>query len=290
MTVFNVQYDRVRISRVLTLLVLDGILINAVALTALYTRFEFSIPALAESGFVEVYLRLAPFYTAAALVIFSLLRLYRSLWEYASIGELRNLMLAGILASGALMGICAVSGQYLPRSMPVINAVYLFLVIGGVRYAYRLARRIAKHPVEQRRRTMLIGAGAGGALVLRELRRSQLSQNNVVCIIDDDPLKQGSYLLGVKVVGGRDCIEAAAARYRVSDIILALPSAAPGQRRAIVEICQRTKCRIQTLPGLYQLASGQVRVEQLRNVDVEDLLGRDKVQVDLSGICSYVTG
>ena len=97
MTVFNVQYDRVRISRILTLLVLDSILINAVALAALYTRFEFSIPALAESGFVEVYLRLAPFYTAAALVIFSLLRLYRSLWEYASIGELRNLMLAGII-------------------------------------------------------------------------------------------------------------------------------------------------------------------------------------------------
>ena len=290
MTVFNIQYDRVRLSRVLTLLLLDCILINAVALAALYTRFEFSIPALAESGFAETYLRLAPFYTAAALIIFSLLRLYRSLWEYASIGELRNLMLAGILASGALMGICAVSGQYLPRSMPVINAVYLFLVIGGVRYAYRLARRIAKHPVEQRRRTMLIGAGAGGALVLRELRRSQFSRNNVVCIIDDDPLKQGSYLLGVKVVGGRDCIEAAVARYRVSDIILALPSATPGQRRAIVEICQRTKCRIQTLPGLYQLASGQVRVEQIRNVDVEDLLGRDKVQVDSTGICSYFTG
>lgn len=287
MTVFGKQYDRVKMSRVLSLMLLDAALVNVVALAALFTRFEFSISALVGSGFIEVYFKIAPYYTVAVLVIFSLARLYRSLWKYASIGELRNLLLAVILASCAGTAICKAADAYLPRSMPVINTIYLFLAIGGVRYAYRIVRRIVNHPTGKRRKTLLIGAGASGATALRELQRSELSQNEVVCAIDDDPQKHGSFLLGVKVVGGRDMIEEVVNQYCITDIILALPSASAKDRREIVEICQRTKCRIQTLPGLYQLASGQVRVQQIRNVAVEDLLGRDKVQVDLSEIGSY---
>ena len=166
----------------------------------------------------------------------------------------------------------------------------LFFGIAAVRYTYRGLRWLIRRPGKERRLTMLIGGGSGGAMVLRELQRSELSLNRVVCIIDDDPKKQGSYLLGVKIVGGRDSIQFFAEKYHVTDIILAMPSASFSDRRRILEICQRTKCRLQMLPGLYQLASGQVSVQQIRNVAVEDLLGRDKVQVDLSEIGGYIAG
>lgn len=126
--------------------------------------------------------------------------------------------------------------------------------------------------------------------MLRELQRSTHSRNKVVCIIDDDPGKHGTFLLGVRIVGGREEIVRCAAEYGIEDIILALPSAPAREKRAIVELCQQTRCRIRTMPGLYQLASGQVRVDRLRNVAVEDLLGRDRVQVDLSQIGRAIAG
>lgn len=283
-------YDKVRRSRVMTLLVLDILLVNGAALGSLLTRFEFDISAVAESGFAEQYLRIAPYYTVAALVIFGLLRLYRSLWEYASIEELKNIIFAAALADAAGFVLCRVMGVYLPRSTPVINGLYLMIGLIAVRYTYRVLRRFRSRPRNERHPTMLIGGGAGGALVLRELQRSAHSRNKVVCIIDDDPNKQGTYLLGVRIVGGREDIVRCAEEYDIEDIILALPSAPARERRAIVELCQQTRCRIRTIPGLYQLASGQVRVSQLRDVAVEDLLGRDRVQVDLGQIGAVIAG
>ena len=274
----------------MTLLVLDTLLVNAAALGALFTRFEFDLSMTAESGFVEQYFRIAPYYTIAALAIFGLLRLYRSLWEYASIEELKNIIFAAVLADVAGFVLCRAMGVYLPRSTPVINGLYLMLGLTAVRYTYRILRRFRSRPRAERHPTMLIGGGAGGALVLRELQRSAHSRNKVVCIIDDDPNKQGTYLLGVRIVGGREDIVRYAAEYDIEDIILALPSAPARERRAIVALCQQTHCRIRTIPGLYQLASGQVRVSQLRDVAVEDLLGRDRVQVDLDQIGSVIAG
>ena len=286
----KIRYDAVRWSRILTLLFLDILVVNGAVLASLLTRFEFSISTLAESGFVQQYFRIAPFYTAAVLIIFALFRLYRSLWEYASVEELTLILFAVALADAALFLIQLPCGVRLPRSLPVLNLFYLLLGTGAVRYAYRLLRRRHNRPQEQRQRTMLIGAGAAGAMTLKELEHSPQSANKVVCIIDDDPRKKGSYLLGVPVVGGRDEIVASAQRYHVSDIILAIPTASPANRREIVTLCQKTPCRIRTLPGLYQLANGQVSTKQIRDVAVEDLLGRDKVQVDTDQIGGFITG
>lgn len=290
MSVHGKKVDWVRLSRILALIILDTVLINAAALGALLFRFEFSFEALSESGFVDAYFKVAPYYTIVSILIFALLRLYRSLWEFASIDEIRNLAIAAVFAAAAGFLLCQVIQVYLPRSMPVLNAMLLFLGMASIRYAYRVSKRLVHRPSETRRLTMLVGGGSGGAMVLRELQRSEHSLNKVVCVIDDDPTKQGSFLLGVKIVGGRESIEYYAEKYHVTDIILAMPSASFKDRRQILEICQRTKCRLQTLPGLYQLASGQVSVQQIRNVAVEDLLGRDKVQVDLSEIGGYIVG
>lgn len=290
MTVYRRKIDWIRLSRVLALVILDVFLINTSALAALLTRFEFSISSLIDSNFVNIYFQIAPYYTLLSILIFAFFRLYRSLWEFASIDEVPNLAAAAAFATIACHLICKIMNVYLPRSLPILNIVYLFLGLAMVRYTYRIARRLLRHPLEKRRQTMLIGGGYGGAMALRELQRSEHSQNQVVCIIDDDPKKQGSYLLGIKIVGGRDSILYYAEKFHVTDIILAMPSASFKDRRQILEICQKTKCRLQMLPGLYQLASGQVSVQQIRNVAVEDLLGRDKVQVDLSEIGSYIAG
>ena len=290
MAIFRKQIDKVLGIRVLALAFVDALIINAAALGALLTRFEFHISELAESGFVEAYLRLAPYYTAAAIIVFALLRLYRSLWEFASIDEMLNIAIASVLANFAGVILSLLLDIYLPRTTPVLNAVYLFLGVAFIRVLYRVLRSRRSRPIHVRRPTMLIGGGASGAMVLRELQHSEHSQNRVVCIIDDDLQKQGSFLMGVKIVGGRECIERCVGKYGIKDIILAIPTASAKNRREIVAICQKTKCRIQTMPGLYQLASGQVRVQELRNVAVEDLLGRDKVQVDLSEIGGYFAG
>ena len=174
--------------------------------------------------------------------------------------------------------------------MPILNLLFLFLALTLIRCFYRIARRLFRKHDAPLRRTMLIGAGAAGAMVLRELKRSQSSQNDVVCIIDDDPEKKNTLLGGVPVVGDRSCILDAAADYHVTDIIFAIPTASRSDTRRIIEICQKTGCKMQILPGIYQLASGQIRVKQIRDVQVEDLLGRDKIQPDLSEIGAHIGG
>lgn len=284
------KWDYVRSKRVLTLLLLDLLAINFSALAALLLRFEFSISALEESQFALSYLEIAPVYSVVSIIIFALFHLYQSLWRYASIDELRYILFSALAATAAEYIISRLMGVYLPRSLPILNLMFLFLALTLIRYFYRIARRLFRKHDAPMRRTMLIGAGAAGALVLRELKRSQSSQNNVVCIIDDDPEKKNTLLAGVRVVGDRSCILDAAADFHVTDIIYAIPTASRSDTRQIIGICQKTGCKMQILPGIYQLASGQIRVKQIRDLQVEDLLGRDKIQPDLSAIGAHIGG
>ena len=290
MAIQSVKRDYTLHRRVVLLILLDLLAVNFSALAALLLRFEFSINDLAESGFAQIYLKTAPLYSVLSILLFALLHLYRSLWAYASIDELRYILFASIGSALLEQLICYVTGCYLPRSMPILDLLLLFLSLTLIRYSYRILRRFIRRQSTPMRPTMLIGAGAAGSMVVRELKRSQQSQNNIVCIIDDDPGKKNSLLCGIPIVGGRDCILEAASRYRVTDIIFAIPTATRRDTRQIVDICQKTGCKLQILPGLYQLASGQVRVKQIRDIRVEDLLGRDKVQPNLAEIGSFITG
>ena len=290
MAIQSVKRDYTLHRRVVLLILLDLLAVNFSALAALLLRFEFSINDLAESGFAQIYLKTAPLYSVLSILLFALLHLYRSLWAYASIDELRYILFASIGSALLEQLICYVTGCYLPRSMPILDLLLLFLSLTLIRYSYRILRRFIRRQSTPMRPTMLIGAGAAGSMVVRELKRSQQSQNNIVCIIDDDPGKKNSLLCGIPIVGGRDCILEAASRYHVTDIIFAIPTATRRDTRQIVDICQKTGCKLQILPGLYQLASGQVRVKQIRDIRVEDLLGRDKVQPNLAEIGSFITG
>ena len=284
------KYDKTRLMRVLSLVVFDAVLINLVPLVSLLIRFEFSISSLAESGFVENYFSIVLAHTVVTLVIFAALRLYRSMWAYAGVEELRNVCVAVLLSSMTLWGLSKLVDSYLPRSLPVINCLLLTSAMAGSRLMYRALRQMRNRFNDSRRITMLIGAGDGGALVLRDLESSERSGNKVVCIIDDDPKKHGTYMMGVRVVGGRDKIVESVRQFGITDIILAIPSAKPCQRRALISICQKTGCRIRILPGIYQMASGQVTVQPIRDVQVEDLLGREKIVVDQTEIGTALEG
>lgn len=137
---------------------------------------------------------------------------------------------------------------------------------------------------------MLIGAGNAGRVLLKEMTASQYVHGKVVCIIDDDVKKIGKVMNGVLVVGGRGEIPRASEEYQVDEIIVAIPTLSAKERSAILHICQETNCGVRILPGMYQLINGEVNISKLRQVEVEDLLGREQIEVDLDSIMGYVSG
>ena len=285
------RINRKKALRVLCLLAADVIVINAVAFLALYARFEFSLETLRASAFLKVLLRYSVVNTLITVTIFFLLQLYSSLWEYASTVELLRIALAAALSAAAFYAIVRLTGSNLPRSFPLLDALLLAVGCAAVRLSYR-ALHVRRRGRERgtRRRTMIIGGGAAGAMVIREFLYSEHSENKVVCILDDDVSKVGSYLRGVRVVGTTAELKEMVQKYRIEEIVLAIPSAARAQRMKIVDLCQETPCRLRTLPGLYQIANGEVSIQSLREVDIEDLLGRDIVRVNLHEVAGYITG
>lgn len=276
--------------RIALLLIIDILIIQCSVLLSLFLRFELHIESLRYSGFIESFFKLSPVYTVSTLILFALFRLYTSLWKYAGIDEFRNICVSVLISNLCLFILTRIPGCALPRSIPIINSFLLVTLLVIVRFGYRIVRNLVRRKKFKQRPTMLIGAGSAGALILRDLQASKLSCNKVVCVIDDDISKHKTYLSGVKVVGGRDAIERYAHLYRITDIILAIPTVSMSDRREILSICQHTGCRVQMLPGIYQLASGQVNLQNIRDVQVEDLLGRDKVDVDLSEIGKTLSG
>ena len=277
--------------RVTCLVLADLILINLSAFLALYIRFEFDLGQLRATAFLHDMLVYAGINTVCTIVIFRILNLYNSLWEFASVPELLRIAMGCLLSSVTYMVGMFMLQLAMPRSFPVMYMLILCLLCGSLRFAYRGVRRTrAGLRSRGEKRTMLIGGGQAGAIALREFQTSPRSENKVVCIIDDAPEKYGSYLRGVKIVGGRDVIPAMAEKYRVDEIVLAIPSASRQEKLHILNYCHDTSCTLRTLPGICQLANGEVRIEQIREVDIEDLLGRETVKVDLHEVAAYITG
>ena len=282
------EWDWAKLWRTMIWMAMDVIMLNTAVWVAYLIRCEFRIDMILEADIIGSYMKITPWYTLLSLVVFAAFRLYRSLWEFASVEELWNVAVSAVISSCSYRIIGNTMGIAQPRSIVVLHAVFLMLALGAIRYSYRLVWDFKARPIAEQKRTMLIGAGATGAGVLKELQRSAHSRNKVVCVIDDNTNKVGSYLHSVPVVGNRDAIPEMVKKYRVTDIILAMPTAKPQDKRAIVSICQKTKCRLQTLPGVYQLASGQLTAGKIRDIRVEDLLGRDKVEVNLNEIAGYL--
>ncbi len=284
---FNAQ----KALRVACLVLADLILINLSAFLALYIRFEFDFRQLYATTFLRDMLIYAGINSACTILIFHILKLYNSLWEFASVSELVRITLGCFFSAVFYMVGMFMLHLTVPRSFPAIYMLILCLLCGALRLSYRCVRRTrAGLRSEGEKRTMLIGGGQAGAIALREFQTSPRSENKVVCIIDDSPNKVGSYLRGVKIVGGRSAIARMAEKYDIDEIILAIPSASRQEKLQILNYCHNTSCTLRTLPGICQLANGEVRIEQIREVDIEDLLGRETVKIDLDEVAAYITG
>ena len=284
--------DAKRTLRVIFLALVDLVVIQFSAFMALLARFDFSYSLLRESMFLDALLRYAPWFTVLTVLIFIPFKLYSSLWEFASVDELLHILLAAMAVAVLQFAAIVLNLVDLPLSFPMLNAMFLAVLTVLFRFSYRMARSIARRRSRRgvQARTMLIGAGSAGMQTLREFETSENSKNHVVCIIDDDPQKTGRYLNNVKIVGTRRDIAKAAQDYRVEEIVFAIPAAPTQQRKQILKLCQETGCKLKILPGISQLANGEVKVQKIRDVDVLDLLGRDSVQVDLSQIAEYLSG
>ena len=284
------QFNRAKFIRVVCLVIADALLINAAAFLALFVRFEFDFEQLRQSGYMDGLVTYSWLNTLGSLLIFYLMKLYDSLWEFASTAELFRVFVASVISAG----LCVVGMMMLkismPRSFVLLYAGALTELCSALRLLYRELRRARMRSDGgiRQKRTMLIGGGQAGSMVLREFQFSAHSENNVVCIIDDDRSKHGSYMRGVKIVGGRDDILQMAEKYGVEEIVLAIPSASRRERLDILDICHLTGCSLRTLPGLYQLANGEVSIQSIKHVDIEDLLGRDTVKTDLNEVKAYV--
>lgn len=281
--------DITYISRIMLLLLMDIIGIFFSAFFALFLRMEFQFYEVLDSGFMHsVALLLFP-HLLTTLFLLNLTGCYKSLWQYAGVKEFFCVIVSCCFSvSLNYLGMYFLSLP-IPRSYPILNLLFLTLCLAGFRLCYRLFRHGSEISPLYKKRTMLIGSGDAGSMILREFQISNHSENHVVCIIDDDRKKHGRLLRGVPVVGGQESIETAVSRYHVEEIIFAIPSASASQRRKILTLCQALPCTLKTIPALYQLVNGEVSLQTVRDIKIEDLLGRDSIHVDAEGILEYIT-
>ena len=274
------------------LIIFDIIAINFSYFFALFMRFEFSYKSIPKEYFMA-YLEFAPIYTVFTIVIFYVLRLYSSLWRFASFNELNRVAGATVITTVFHWVGITVLFSRMPMSYYVTGPVIQFCLTTAVRFSYRyitMERQRRELRDNIKHNAMIIGAGAAGQVILRELKNSNESQTRVCCMIDDNPNKWGRYMDGIPVVGGRDSIFESVDKYGIDKILVALPAASNEQRREILNICKETGCEIKSLPGIYQLTNGEVSLSKMKKVDVVDLLGREPIKVNMDEICTYIEG
>lgn len=243
--------------------------------------------------------RYLPFAVAITVVVYGIFRLYNSLWDYVSVTELEHVVLAVGISTiiNFVLSYCVgtSNGEYIWRMPRSFYCIYCFLLIAEtciVRFGYRFLRLQRRKRLDRKvgANVMVIGAGEAGNMIIKEIIASDFLHKNIRCVIDDSNEKVGSYLQGIRIVGNRDSIEKNVEKYNITEIIVAIPSAPSKEISKIVNICQKTGCAIKILPGICEIVNEETHLGQLRDIQVEDLLGRDPINVNLDSIMGYVTG
>ncbi|MCR4689575.1 MAG: polysaccharide biosynthesis protein [Saccharofermentans sp.] len=284
------------ILRALVVAILDVILIAASFFAALLIRFDLKYSEI-DPQFIQTYLKIIPFCIVGAILLFILFKLYNSIWRFASISELERMTKAWAIFT-VLAAIIVIVDEHingirrLPISVWIMGVVFGYMSTTALRFGYRFLRFMTK--VNSRGKNganvMIIGAGACGKDVIREVSSSQHLNSKVCCAIDDNPTKKGRELEGVPIVGNRYDIPKMVGKYQIDEIIFAIPDARGVDRKDILDICSSTGCKVRVIPGIYQMIEGTVTVNSLRNVQIEDLLGRDPVKANMKSIRQYITG
>lgn len=290
----NRYNSKVPLQRIIALVIMDVMSILLVSFAALYIRYDFSFQDIDPMFFKHCENLLIP-NIIGTLLFFVIWKLYRSVWRYASANELVNIVGATACASLAQFVYCKFTDNRMPRSYSVLYFFLLTLAICCIRFGYRILRLINNKRMnllgkEHCANVMIIGAGAGGDMILKEIENSRYLSMRAKCIIDDQPGCHGKLMRGVPIVGGRESILDAVGRYSIDEIIFAIPSAGVQTRKEILDICKESGCKLRTIPGTYQLINGDVSVSSLKEVEIEDLLGREPIRINTEEVLEHVGG
>lgn len=293
----------IRISRIVILMFTDIACVNLAYIMALLIRFEFNVYSELFDRYLVVYMENAFIITMIKIAIFAVFGLYNSLWKYAGIEEIIKVVLAALGAFAAVLIYLNLSGQVIPRGVQGFCFFLDITLIGGVRLAYRTSRYLFRirnfvpinktnntgdANVVKNTRVLLVGAGDAGASMIKEIARNPNSGRKIVAVIDDNPAKLGKRIVSKKIVGSSEYISEAVIKYKIDEIIIAIPSAQKKQIQGIINECQKTGCKLKILPAYIDLIDGKVSVSKLRDVEIEDLLGREPVSVNLKEISGYI--
>ena len=293
----HMPYKRIRVLEHWHIVALFLIIYDLVAgvgsyFVALWLRFDCHFAEIPYE-YLTAWLKFTPIYAIVSIVVFLVMHLYQSIWEFASYVELRRIALGSVIL-GVFHTVCiTLLFQRMPISYYLIGISIQFMLVLFVRFAYRFiilerSKRTRLHQKAMASRVMLIGAGSAGQMILRDLHNAKEVNECVCCIIDDNKNKWGRFIDGVPIVGGRDDILLNVDKYRIEKIFLAIPSATAEQRRDILDICKETKCELKNLPGVYEFVTGNVTAKSMKDVAVEDLLGRDPIKVNMDEIYQFI--
>ncbi|MDY5402248.1 MAG: nucleoside-diphosphate sugar epimerase/dehydratase [Erysipelotrichaceae bacterium] len=271
------------------LMVYDFMAICFSYLLALLVRFDFKFSSI-ESQYLQGCYKSVVFYAIFCVILFWFLKLYRSIWRFASYSELLRVILATVISGVLYPIVMLATHNKMPASYYLIGIVIQFCLTLGVRFSYRFILLLRSRTSKKQSETnvMLIGAGSAGQMIQRDIVGAREINEKVACFIDDNPNKWGRYIDNVVVYGGRDSIMEAVHKFDIKKIYVAIPSAKPEDKRDILRVCNDTECEIMNLPGMYQLYTGDVSVSKMKPVQIEDLLGRDPIKPDMTEVFDYV--
>ena len=296
----------VKFLRILILLTVDILIVNISYITAFLARFDFDVNSALFDAWFTVYADNIFQITLITICAFTLLGLYTSMWRYAGTEELFKIALAAALSSVMVLAYMGFTGpQYMPRGVYISSMVLMAALVSASRLAYRFVRNFrSKMPwknfisnsggaavlASNVVKVMVVGAGDAGAAMISEIKNHPEYGKKVVVVVDDDASKSGRKIMGVKIAGGRKRIRALARKHSVKEIIIAIPSASNKVIQEIVNECNRTSCKIRILPGLIDIINDKVSISKLRDLSIEDLLGREPVRLDSREISGYLEG
>ena len=273
----------------LLLMVYDFIAVIVSFGIALWLRFDCKVTSV-EPQYLTTYKKTIIIYALFCLVVFCFLRLYKSIWRFASYSELLRVILATVVTGVIYTGSLLVFNLHMPLSYYVIGITVQFIATLGIRFFYRfvLLLRGRTNNEVQKKNVMIIGAGSAGQMLFRDIKHAKETNETVACFIDDNPNKWDRYIDDVPVFGSRDHILEAVDKFNIEKIYVAVPSANPQDKRDILRVCNETSCELMNLPGMYQLYTGQVSVSKMKKVQIEDLLGRDPIKPNMDEVFAYV--
>lgn len=256
---------------------------------ALWLRFDCKVTSV-EPQYLTTYTKTIIIYALFCLVVFWFLRLYKSIWRFASYSELLRVILATVVTGVIYTGSLLIFNLHMPVSYYVIGITVQFIATLGIRFFYRfvLLLRGRTNNEVQKKNVMIIGAGSAGQMLFRDIKHAKETNETVACFIDDNPNKWDRYIDDVPVFGSRDHILEAVDKFNIEKIYVAEPSANPQDKRDILRVCNETSCELMNLPGMYQLYTGEVSVSKMKKVQIEDLLGRDPIKPNMDEVFAYV--